>query len=137
MYQILLAADGNPGRVRKQVDAVLALPDVEEEVSVHLLHVFEDSSADESLDMADPTRVDAVEAALERLEEAGVSVDVHARTGDAVEGILSLADELDVDSILIGGSKRSPTGKALFGSVTQRVVLNAQRPVTVTIPPTG
>jgi nucleotide-binding universal stress UspA family protein len=33
---------------------------------------------------------------------------------------------------VMGGRKQSPTSKLLFGSVTQNVILQTDRPVTVT-----
>ena len=49
--------------------------------------------------------------------------------GEPTDSILSLAAELDASYVVIGGRQRSPTGKVLFGSVTQSVLLNADRPV--------
>ena len=52
--------------------------------------------------------------------------------GDPADSILAVADARDARFVVVGGKKRSPTGKALFGSVTQSVLLNAEVP-TVTV----
>lgn len=49
--------------------------------------------------------------------------------GDATEIILSTADRRDADYLVIGGRKRTPVGKALFGSRTQSILLHAELPV--------
>lgn len=51
------------------------------------------------------------------------------RVGDPGEEILRLAEEVDARYLVIGGRKRTPAGKALFGSIAQRVILDADRPV--------
>ncbi|WP_435185384.1 universal stress protein [Halobellus sp. EA9] len=51
------------------------------------------------------------------------------RVGGPVEEILAEADRREADYLVIGGRKRSPTGKALFGSKTQSILLSADRPV--------
>ncbi|MCU4751416.1 universal stress protein [Halobacteria archaeon AArc-curdl1] len=51
------------------------------------------------------------------------------RVGDPVQSILDVAADIDAEYIVIGGQKRSPTGKALFGSTTQSILLTADRPV--------
>lgn len=47
------------------------------------------------------------------------------------DAILSTADRLGCDHVFLVGRKRSPTGKAIFGNVAQRVLLNFDGPVTV------
>jgi nucleotide-binding universal stress UspA family protein len=58
-------------------------------------------------------------------------------SGDPAQAIIDVADEADADLIVVGGRRRSLAGKALFGSVTQRVILNAGRSVLVTGDPDG
>ncbi|MEF8852105.1 MAG: universal stress protein [Haloarculaceae archaeon] len=67
------------------------------------------------------------------LDEADVDYTVRGRTADsgAVGGeIVDLAEEADADLVVVGGRKRSPTGKAVFGSTAQEVMLEAPCPVT-------
>jgi nucleotide-binding universal stress UspA family protein len=52
--------------------------------------------------------------------------------GDPAKLIRDISKESGVDRIVMSGRKRSPTGKALFGSVTQSVLLDSEIPVTVT-----
>jgi nucleotide-binding universal stress UspA family protein len=52
--------------------------------------------------------------------------------GDKERTILERAAERDCDHLFISGQKRSPTGKALFGDLTQSVILEFDGAVTVT-----
>ena len=62
---------------------------------------------------------------------AGVTDEYHPATvvGDESEEILSYAADHDARYIVMGGRKRSPVGKVMFGSVAQSVLLGSDRPV--------
>jgi nucleotide-binding universal stress UspA family protein len=55
------------------------------------------------------------------------------RVGTPATEILAVADEHDAQYVIVGGRKRSPVGKTIFGSTTQSVLLNADCPV-ITVP---
>ncbi|WP_439028514.1 universal stress protein [Haloarchaeobius sp. DT45] len=44
--------------------------------------------------------------------------------------IRDVAETVDADRVYVAGRKRSPTGKAVFGSTAQEVMLSAPCPVT-------
>lgn len=129
MDRVLVVASGAPSHVSKQVDAITRLPNVEAEVTAYLLHVLEESAAADH----EPMRVQGVSAAAESLEEHDVRFEVVGRIGNPVSEVLQLAAEKAVDAIYVGGAKRTPAGKAVFGSDVQRIILKADRPVTVTL----
>lgn len=54
---------------------------------------------------------------------------VSVRVGDPGTEIVAAAQERDARYLVVGGRQRSPTGKALFGSVTQKVILESPVPV--------
>lgn len=54
------------------------------------------------------------------------------RVGEPAEEIVEAAERLEPRYLVLGGRKRSPVGKALFGSITQSVLLEVEAP-TVTI----
>lgn len=65
-----------------------------------------------------------------RLDEADVEYTVGGAVGNHGESIVGLAEESDADLVIVGGRRRSPTGKAVFGSTAQTVLLSAPCPVT-------
>jgi len=130
MYQVLLPVDESESRALAQADYVAGLPGEGEAVKATLLYVFTDDTPSDV--PRSVMRVTSVRRASERLEAAGVDVTVLEDSVQTVENILRHADEIDADTIVLGGRKRSPAGKAIFGSVTQSVIRNTERPVVVT-----
>jgi nucleotide-binding universal stress UspA family protein len=53
--------------------------------------------------------------------------------GHPADSIVDYAEDHAVRYIVTAGRKRSPAGKALFGSVAHSIIMNAQSPVVVTI----
>lgn len=79
---------------------------------------------------------EACEAYLERavraVEAAGVSARSVLITGDnAAAGILDVAADEDAEMIVLATHGRSGVGKWLLGSVAEKVVRSAQRPVLI------
>lgn len=82
----------------------------------------------------------ATPADLKRLAEASTAAGVSAtvlqpsHTDDLAEEILDLARAHDVSLIVIGLRQRSQVGKFIMGSVAQRILLQADRPVLAVKP---
>lgn len=85
-------------------------------------------------DRTDDSEVLEGTRALDVLED-GIGAESHqlVRGNSPQEDMLAFADEHDVDELVIGIRKRSPTGKMLFGSTAQDLLLETDRPV-VTVP---
>ncbi|MGQ9582832.1 MAG: universal stress protein [Thermoplasmatota archaeon] len=72
-----------------------------------------------------------VEAALAELKKDGVSASGVVREGDIADEILKLGSELGADIIVLGHRGLSKIGRFAIGSVADRVVRYATRPVLI------
>src|SRR5919112_3753350 len=81
----------------------------------------------------------AERAGLEKLWEldrnvriaGGTVAGAHLRIGEVAEEVVGLAEELEVDLIVMGTRGRSVIGRVLMGSVSDSVVRHARCPVVV------
>lgn len=73
--------------------------------------------------------------ATEYVEDHLPNVDAHQliRGNSPQEDLVQFADEYAVEELVIGIRKRSPTGKLVFGSTAQDLLLETTRP-TVVVP---
>ena len=71
----------------------------------------------------------AAEIAAETVGETASTITAVGRIGDPAKQVVRYAGDVGARLIVIGRHKRSPVGKAVFGSVTQSVLLEATCPV--------
>lgn len=141
LENILLAVGpGDKNRAEKLAEFVVEIAGPAD-TTVVLTHVFtqdEYTSATERLGI-ESTEVTPNEVAgrhkttrsiSEILDEAGINYKIQGAVGSHGEEIIRLAAENESGLVVVGGRKRSPTGKAVFGSTAQKVMLSAPCPVT-------
>lgn len=131
MYRVLVPVDDSLDRATRQATYLTEAPWDADEVQVFIGHTLEerDREAPEAMQRAD--RVETVRKAREILEDAGIETEAIDLDSPPRDGILHGAEDYDVDEIVMSGRRRSPAEKAILGSVTQSVILNADVPVTV------
>ncbi len=122
MTTILIAVDGDEGRAEAQAEAVANLEWADDAIDVRVFYVFT-----ENPEGATAGQIGSVRAARDVLHAAGIDATIEEASGDPAERILERGE--DVELICVSGRKRSPTGKALFGSVSQQVLLGSDAPV--------
>ena len=122
MTDVLLAVDDGEARARLQAADVADLD--WEVLEATVLHVFTDNVEGASIGQFGPAR-----EAGDVLEDAGIKVTMAETSGDPGEQVVGYAEEVGADLVSVAGRKRSPAGKAVFGSVSQSVMLNAEVPV--------
>ena len=126
MFTVVAGIDTDTDRAIGQAQAIAGLPCASTDIRAILLHAFSDNPEGGTVE-----QVKAARNAREVLEAAGVETELQGYGGDPTKAILNVAEDEDADQIVIAGRKRTPTGKVLFGSVTQSVILSTDLPVLV------
>ncbi|WP_049971732.1 universal stress protein [Haladaptatus cibarius] len=110
--------------------------------TVVLAHVFTDDEFDDVIDQLDydpsgqpnsdevAARHATIRSLSSALDREDIGYSVRGAIGEHGETIVKLAEDVNADGVFVGGRKRSPTGKAVFGSTAQEVMLSAPCPVT-------
>ena len=108
--------------------------------TIHVVHVIAKSEFNDiAMSMAKEKKEIDVEsvrnAASNVAEEAAKSLDGSFVTvglnGNPAEEVVNYAHEQEAQYIVVAGRKRSAAGKALFGSVAQSILMNAECPVVM------
>lgn len=111
--------------------------------TVVLLHVFtqeeyESTTSDLGVaDVSDVTTDDVarrhgtIRSISQSFDEEGIDYEIRGSIGSHADEIVRLATDTGAELVIVGGRGRSPTGKAIFGSTAQEVILSAPCPVTL------
>jgi len=137
---LLETGQGNREPLERLVDVAVDLAKPTD-ATVYLLYVFPESEYDEFRNEASTNRTlstdelaarhGSMRVPSDRLQAAGVDYRIRGVVGGRpAEQVVRKLDELDIDMVLVGGSERTPAGKAVFGDRAQRVLLNAPCPAT-------
>ncbi|AFZ72461.1 universal stress protein [Natronobacterium gregoryi] len=129
MYRILVALDTDVARAESQASTIESLPGSTEDVTAVLTHVFQDNPDGRSVQ-----QLDGVRHIADRFDEAGIDYEYYETSGEPAPELIEAATALDADMLCLSGRKQTPTGKVIFGSVTQSVILETDLPV-VTVSP--
>jgi nucleotide-binding universal stress UspA family protein len=137
MYRtVVLATDGSAG-ADVAADHAIALA-AGETATLHVLHAVDVSAVpldDHSaalLTALEETGREAVETVARRARDAGVTDVVEAvERGPAHRRIVDYAGDHDADLVVVGTRGRTGLSRMLLGSVAERVVRTADRPVLV------
>jgi len=139
MYdRILVPTDGSSGTA-KTLDHACAIAS-DNDATLHALYVVdrrlflaaEDDTKDDVRASLEDEGTAALDDAADRGREAGVDVVTERREGIPHRAIVDYADEIDADLVAMGTHGRTGRDRlAALGSVTERVVETAERPVLV------
>lgn len=89
----------------------------------------EETGSPKEMERVKETAETVAAEASRAIDESSVSVGL---VGDAATEVINYAKQHNTEYVIVGPKKRSPTGKALFGSVAQSIILNSPCSVIAT-----
>lgn len=136
--RILIPTDGSDA-VTPAVEMALDLAQTHD-ATLHALFIVDQptsvsgtgegfSGLDNLLDALEEEGRQATDAIEERAETRGIETESAVRRGNAKDGILTYANEQEIELIVIGTHGRTGVKRALLGSVTENVVRHSDLPV--------
>ncbi|WP_254768480.1 universal stress protein [Salinilacihabitans rarus] len=136
MYDTILVPIDGSDRANRAVEYALSLAD-RYDATLDSLYVVEThrygepalSSAEIVINELEDRGEAELEAIAERADDAGIESAWTLRHGAPAAEILTRADEVDADLVVLGHQGRSHTRTDRIGSVAERVVRDADRPV--------
>ncbi|QKG92521.1 universal stress protein [Halorubrum sp. Atlit-8R] len=139
---VLAVGSADEKRTERLANELIALAGPAD-AEVVLTHVFDEEEFDETrarlgfdadAENATPDAVAGRHRTTRELSNllsaAGVRHSIRGAVGDLATEVVETAEGVEADRVVVGGRRRSPTGKAVFGSAAQEVMLSAPCPVT-------
>ncbi|MBV0902708.1 universal stress protein [Haloarcula salina] len=134
---VIVAAVDRSDRASVAIEEAEALAEAFDD-TVHVVHALTRSEfldlgitsaqAEEPLDMGQ-VRSAAAEMAEDAVSDLSVPYETVGLVGKPSDEVVKYAEEQDASYVTVSPRKRSRTGKVLFGSVAQSILLNASCPV--------
>jgi nucleotide-binding universal stress UspA family protein len=125
---VLVATDGTSAS-RKAEDLALDIAKTYRGrlVAVSVVHITSEEERGDQMANA----MEALQSYRQRALKAGVEADVRVEKGNPADIIVRVAQETQVDAIVVGTTSRQGLSHALLGSVAERIVRSADRTVVV------
>lgn len=76
-------------------------------------------------------RKDALQQLVDAFDTAGIEFDLRGATGDPVEHIGRMVEEVDADFVMVSSQGQSPIRETFFGGLAQKLLRTAPCPVIV------
>jgi nucleotide-binding universal stress UspA family protein len=83
----------------------------------------------EPIDQYETEAAERAKTIVEQVVDDSTNLTCVGRVGDPADRIVETGQKVDARFIVISARRQSPVGKVIFGSDTQSVLLNADRPV--------
>ena len=135
MYDAILAGTDGSEAATKALEHAIELA-AAVDATVHVVTVVETSGSPmtfttEQVDELNRAASELVDRVVAAHDDQDVDIRGDVRRGRAAEALLAYADEADVDLIVVGERGADGVAEAILGSTADRLVQQADHPVTI------